>query len=183
MADDRWPSELEVRHGLSLVSLQARRGAAKALRARLTDVLDLDPPKGPRRVAAGHVACIGIGPSKWLVTREADEEGRLAAELAATLQGLAAVVDQSDAWLVARLAGPSARDALQKALPIDLHPRRFGPGDAACTVMARINVMLWQLDDRPAYEIATPRSYADSFVAALARSCAVGGLPSLPDRR
>jgi methylglutamate dehydrogenase subunit D len=48
-------------------------------------------------------------------------------------------------------------------LAIDLHPRAFATDFAAATSVAHIAVLLWQVDDRPTYEFAVPRSYALSF--------------------
>ncbi len=62
-----------------------------------------------------------------------------------------------------RIAGPKARDTLAKGLPIDLHQQVFQPGDTALTVVAHINVHIWQVDDAPTYDLAVFRSYAASF--------------------
>jgi sarcosine oxidase subunit gamma len=49
-------------------------------------------------------------------------------------------------------------------MPIDLHPRAFGPGRCAQTLLARANVIVHQVGDEPRY-----RLYArPSFVAYLA---------------
>ena len=120
-----------------------------------TTVFGFELPEAPKRVAAGNVAFVGTGPGKWLAISEHGAD--------LDLSGMAAVVDQSDAWGVMRVEGPAAREMLQQRLPIDLHPRDFGPGDAAATSLGHIGVLLWQLDDAPSYEIAAPRSYAGSF--------------------
>ena len=84
------------------------------------------------------------------------------AELAG-LAGSAVLIDQGHARAVLTLSGSEARDTLAKGFEIDLHPRAFRPGDAAVTVAAGIAAVLWQIDDRPTYGIAVPRSMADSF--------------------
>jgi sarcosine oxidase subunit gamma len=150
---------LRERTGLSLMSIQVRRGCIGELARLVRERFGVDLPSGPKRVVAGEVAFVGTGPGKWLAIAEHG------ADLA--FAGVAAVVDQSDAWGVVRVEGPAAREALQKLLPIDLHPRAFGPGDAAATSLGHIGVLLWQLDAAPCYEIAAPRSYAGSFCHAL----------------
>jgi sarcosine oxidase subunit gamma len=150
---------LRERTGLGLASIQARRGRAGELARLVRERFGVELPEGPRRVAAGEVAFVGTGPGKWLAILEPGADLDLA--------GVAAVVDQSDAYAVVRAEGPAAREALQKLLPIDLHPRAFGPGDAAATSLGHIGVLLWQLDAVPCYEIAAPRSYAGSFCHAL----------------
>ena len=84
-------------------------------------------------------------------------------QLRAELHGLASVSDQSDSHVLLRVAGVRARDALTKGIMIDLHPRAFGPGDAAATVFGHIPAHLWQLDAVPSYELAVSRSLAADF--------------------
>ena len=62
-----------------------------------------------------------------------------------------------------RLSGPCVRTVLAKGVPLDLHPRAFGPGYAAVTAVAGIGVHLWQLAGEPTYELAVPRGFAASF--------------------
>jgi heterotetrameric sarcosine oxidase gamma subunit len=96
--------------------------------------------------------------------------------LAEAFCGLAFIVDQSHARALLRVTGPRARDTLEKGLAIDLHPRAFATGFAAATSVAHIPVLLWQVDDRPTYEFAVPRSYALSFWHWLEASAVAYGL-------
>lgn len=167
---------LRERTGLAVRSVQARRGRAAELAGLVRDRFGLDLPQGPKRAASGGIAFLGVGPGKWLALHE---EG-LGLRLAETLAGLASAVDQSDAYAVVRVTGPHAREALQRALPIDLHPRAFGPGDVAVTSMAHIGVTLWLLDPAPTFELAAPRSYAGDFARTLLASTAAFGAEVLP---
>ncbi len=47
------------------------------------------------------------------------------------------------------LRGPRARELLEFGCPIDLHPRVFGPGRCAQTLLARANVLIWHVADEP----------------------------------
>jgi sarcosine oxidase subunit gamma len=105
---------------------------------------------------------------------------RFATDLSERLGHAASVSDQSDARAILRLSGPRARDALAKGLAVDLHPKAFGPGDAAQSVIALIGAHLWQIDDAPTYEIAVFRSYAGSFAEFIAASAAEYGIAVLP---
>ena len=62
-----------------------------------------------------------------------------------------------------RLSGDGARQLLQRGAAIDLHPSVFAAGGGAVTMIAHVGVIFWQVDDRPTYDIATFRSYADNF--------------------
>lgn len=115
----------------------------------------------------GDLAALWLGPDEWLIVgpREDATAGRepaLVGTLRAALAGQhAAVTDVSEARTIITLRGPRARDLLAKGTPIDLHPRVFGPSSCAQTALAAANVILRQLDDRPAYEIHVLKSFAD----------------------
>jgi sarcosine oxidase subunit gamma len=149
------------RDDLAMAKLIARKGRADDLAAAIRSRYALDLPATPKRVEQGGLAVIWSGPGQWLAVAE---DGRdLARELSETVGAFAAVSDQSDGLAVLRVSGPHARDALIKGVGLDLHPRAFGPGDAAVTMIAHIGAQLWQLDDRPSYEIAIYRSFAGSL--------------------
>jgi sarcosine oxidase subunit gamma len=76
---------------------------------------------------------------------------------------------------VLRLSGPRAGDVLAKGLPIDLHPRTFGPDSAATSTISLMGVQLWQVDDLPTYDIALFRSLSASFWRWLTASAAEFG--------
>ena len=72
----------------------------------------------------------------------------------------ASVVDLSDNFTTLRLSGAKARWVLSKGWPVDLHPRAFGPGRCAQSHLAHANIILWQSDDTPSYQIFVRRSFA-----------------------
>ena len=150
---------IEQRHGLGIAAVMARKGASHAA---IGAVLGADLPDRAGAAFAQDRATIGVGPGSWLAV-QADAPPDFANGLATQLIGLASVSDQSSGYRVLRLSGADARTLLQRGLAIDLHPQSFGPGSAATSVIAHIGVILWQVDDRPAYDIATFSSYAASF--------------------
>jgi len=161
------------RDDLALARVIARKGRADDLASIVRSRYGLDLPTMPKRVEQGGLALIWSGPGQWLAVAE---DGRdLAGELADAAGAFAAVSDQGDGLAVLRVAGPHARDALIKGVGLDLHPRAFGPGDAAVTVIAHIGAQLWQLDDGPTYEIAIYRSFAGSLWRWLEASAAEFG--------
>ena len=150
--------------GLSLASVIARKGKAAIVAAAAKAALGIDLPSTPRRVGTGKVAFLWAGLDQWLaVSREALNPGEFETQLANLFAGSASVSEQSDGRTVIRIAGPNARDALAKGLPIDLHPRAFRPGDTALTLAAHIGLQIWQIDENPTYEIAVFRGFAGSF--------------------
>ncbi|MGB6486624.1 MAG: sarcosine oxidase subunit gamma family protein, partial [Steroidobacteraceae bacterium] len=91
----------------------------------------------------------------------------------------ASVCDQSDAYVILRLAGPKVRDLLAKLIPVDTHPRAFQVGDVAQTICGYVNVTLWHLEDtaqrEPAFEIWAGRSLAVSLHQAICHGAAEFG--------
>src|SRR5215510_7104483 len=150
---------IELRGTGTLAIIATRQGQRRMLSEAALSRFAVDLPDLPRRVEGRDIAFIWTGPDQWLAQGPPGKASLLAQAFA----GLASVVDQSHARALLRITGPRARDALAKGLAIDLHPRAFATGFAAATSVARIAVLLWQVDDRPSYEFAVPRSYALSF--------------------
>ena len=154
---------LTLRTGLALASMVARKGRAHVLADRVRDVLGVDLPRTPHRVAEGPISIAWAGPGQWLVAMENAVGQALEPRLRHELEGTASIADQSDGRTVIRVGGSKVRDALAKGVPIDLHPRAFGPGETAVTIVAHIGVHFWQLDAAPTYEFVVFRSYAVAF--------------------
>lgn len=169
------------RTDLALASVIARRGAERALSAKVADTFALALPTTPHRSEAGGIAFIWAGPGQWLATCEGEAGHRFEARLRTTLAGLASVSDQSDGRAVLCIAGPCARDMFAKGLPVDLDPSVMQPGGALVSGLAHIGVHLWQLDALPTYECAVSRSYAHSFWHWLEASAAEFGLTVAPE--
>jgi sarcosine oxidase subunit gamma len=125
--------------------------------------LGLDLPQAPNSVArGGEIRALWLGPNEWLVVAPAGRETDLVRSLRTSLLGQhAAVTDVSEARTCILVAGPKARELLARGISLDLHPRVFGPGRCGQTGMAGANVILEQIDDHPAFEIAVLNSFAD----------------------
>jgi heterotetrameric sarcosine oxidase gamma subunit len=165
---------------LALATVIARKGQLAPLAQKVRILYDIALPTGPKRVTAGAIAVIGMGPGQWLAVEQASRDPQaFAAKLKNDLAGLASIADQSDARAVVRLSGPAARQVLAKGLPVDLHPSVFGPGDAALSQIALIGAHVWQLDETPTYEIAVFRSLAGSFADWLIASAAEFGIAAM----
>jgi len=124
--------------------------------------IGLDLPDGPAASGNGEELAIGTGPGTWLIVSEG-AGCRFAENLQDSLRGLASVSDQSSGYAVFRLSGSGARTILQRGAAIDLHPSSFGPGSAAVTVIAHIGLLIWQVNEQPAFDVAVFRSFSRSF--------------------
>lgn len=82
--------------------------------------------------------------------RPDDPDGALLARLDKNLGKLGATaVDLTGNRTVIELAGPDARDVLEKACLHDLHPRAFPPGRVVGTVMAHTQLFLEKTSGEP----------------------------------
>jgi sarcosine oxidase subunit gamma len=166
------------REELAVARIEARRGQTAELAELLRARWGVAPPNAPRRVSSGDMAIGGIGPNTWIAVRE--NAGNSFAESLQPLIGhCASVVDQSDAYLILRLAGPKVRASLAKLVPLDLHSRALQVGDVVQTVCGYVSVTLWRLEDGvqgdPVFEIWSGRSFAASLHEAIGHSAAEFG--------
>jgi sarcosine oxidase subunit gamma len=165
----------EVRE-VGLATVTARKGRRAVLVDAARAAFGIELPSLPRCVEGRDMAFIWAGPDQWLAYRRPAPAGGMEAALAGPFARFAAIVDQSHGRTLLRLTGPRVRDALAKGIAIDLHPREFKTGYAAVTAVAHIGVHFWQTDDRPTYDFAVPRGFAQSFWHWLEASAAELGL-------
>jgi sarcosine oxidase subunit gamma len=112
------------------------------------------PVEANTAVKTGKNAILWLGPDEWLVVTPADKQGGAEAALTGALEGQhVSIVDGTDARTTIRLHGDNARNVLMKGCPLDLHPRVFGPGQCAQSILAKADVLIHQLDDAPTYDI------------------------------
>jgi sarcosine oxidase subunit gamma len=120
------------------------------------------PVQANRFTVAGDRACLWLGPNEWLILGPDGQAADLIRELRAALAGQhAAVIDVSESRTTILVQGPSARDLLQKGIPLDLHPREFQSSHCAQSHIAGANITLRQLDDAPTYEVFVLNSFAE----------------------
>jgi sarcosine oxidase, subunit gamma len=148
----------------------AETGPARQIGLRLRPpfpayLAGLPVPLVPNRVAVmGAVRMLWLGPDEWLVTAEGDAPDLLPRLERAVARRRAAVTDLSASRAILEIAGSGARTLLAAGCGLDLHPRAFGPGHCAQTLLARVPVILDQLGpgdhDAPHYRVLVRRSYA-----------------------
>lgn len=113
----------------------------------VSKVLKSDLPACNRR--EGAVTWFGHG--TWLVAGDV------------TLDGIAAVTDQSDAWAVVCIAGAGVEDVLARLVPVDLRPHVFAENHVAKTMMGHMSVTITRIAG-DAFEIMAMRSMAATLV-------------------
>lgn len=127
-------------------------------------------PTEPNTVAvSGEIDVLWLGPDEWLVTAPADK-GDLADRLDAALAGQHhSVIDVSQGRIVLELEGTEATAVLAQGTSLDLRPRAFGPGRCGQAALARVPVVLQQIDATPRFRIFVRASFA-SYVTEWLRS-------------
>lgn len=139
-------------------------------------VLGLVPPAAPNTVSqTDEMAVLWLAPDEWLVVASGEAED-LPGKLEANLSGVfATVVDLSDNYVCIRIEGAQARRVLQKGWTLDLHPRAFGIGQCAQSMLAHAAVILRQISDEPGYELIVRPSFAKYTWEWLVDACAEYG--------
>jgi sarcosine oxidase subunit gamma len=118
-------------------------------------------PLTPNRVAAsGTLRVLWLGPDEWLVVAEGEAPDLLPRLERAVSGRRAALNDLSSSRIIIALRGAGGRDALAAGCGLDLHPRAFAPGQCAQTLVARVPVILDQIDAASHYRLLVRRSYA-----------------------
>lgn len=134
-----------------------------AFRSACRQVLGGDLPMAPNTVAETPAAVVcWLGPNEWLLLTDPDQQDSLAAQLHAELEGIhSALTDVTGGYTLIAVRGPHALDTLAKGCPLDLHPRAFGPGQCAQTLVAKSSAMLRVIEPGTAFEVWVRRSFAD----------------------
>lgn len=124
--------------------------ASPAFVDAVSTALGLELPTRVGLVArGGDLAVLTLGPDEWLLVRPAEADGEPIFRLRTALGRMhASLIDVSGNRTAIALGGPRAREVLEKGITLDLHPRAFGPGTCAQTLMARTPVLIEQTGDR-----------------------------------
>ena len=168
------PVTIRERNDLQFHTLSANAGKDAEVAEAVLVATGLTLPSGTQAASRDGLAFIGTAPGQWLVAVQGEGRAQFDA-LRTPLAEMATIVEQTDGKAVVEISGPHVRDTLAKGCMIDLHPRVFGPGDAATTPIALIDCQIWQIDAGPTYLLAVPSSYAGSFWSWLTSSAAEFG--------
>lgn len=145
---------------LAQLDLQLNPDGAAA--QRIASALGAPLPTDPNTaVQAGDLRVLWLGPQEWLLVGPDGSAPATADLLRAALEDEpGSVVDVSANRTTLDLSGPAARQVLEKGCTLDLHPRAFGPGHCAQTLLSKVNVILHQLDAEPTYRLLVRGSFA-----------------------
>jgi sarcosine oxidase subunit gamma len=119
-------------------------------------------PSQPNTVASHGATVLWLAPGEWAIAGLSVAE---AAARAARACGPALhdVADVSDGRVQFDVSGALARDLLSKGCSLDLHPRAFGPGACAQSLLAQVPVLITVVSAASAP--TTYRLWADASLA------------------
>ena len=138
-----------------VTALAPRAGQGKALAEAFRAAHGIAWPRPGR--ATGRAGCRGL----WFDHAHAMLMGP--APDAAALAGMAAMVDQSDAWAVVRLEGTAATDVLARLTPLDLRAGQFKRGHTARSELAHMPASITRIGAR-AFQVMVFRAMAETLV-------------------
>lgn len=147
---------------LAHVNLRADPSGPAA--GRLVRTLGAHLPIEPNTVAStDEYELLWLGPDEWLVVGSERAAGDTIARLAGAFEAEAAsIVDVSAQRTVIEVAGARSRDLLAKGCSLDLHPRAFGPGQCAQTLLARAGVIILpRVAAEPTYWVLVRATFAE----------------------
>ncbi|MEZ5444609.1 MAG: sarcosine oxidase subunit gamma family protein [Gammaproteobacteria bacterium] len=154
--------QIEEVPGLHYVNLRGDPAAPNVAGA-VSDVLKIELPQQPNTLGASETAKVfWLGPEEWLLVSLSQSAAEIVSGLRLSLGGVhSAVTDVTSGYTTIRLRGASGRDVLAKGCALDLHPRVFGDGQCAQTLIAKAPVLIEALPATQAYELIVRRSFAD----------------------
>lgn len=105
------------------------------------------PPANNTVSSAGARHLVWLGPDEALLLCEAGMERDLRRKISDDLAGQHfAATNVTDALCVLQVEGPDVRAVLAKGCALDLHPRKFTPGQCAQTMLAHAGVTMIATD-------------------------------------
>ncbi len=143
-AFERLPDTVRVAVEPFVAMVNVRLGARDA---ETSARLGVDLPTVPNTwVPTDAGFAVWLGPDEWLLTSTAEAPEELEERVrGAVLPCGGAATDVSAQRISLWLSGPRARDVLAKGCSIDLHPRVFGLGSSAQTMLGQAGVVLLSL--------------------------------------
>ena len=120
-------------------------------------------PIEPNTVSDGDgKQALWLCPDEWLIVTPKDEQAAVENALNEALDGvLRSVTDVTGGQTLISLSGENAREVLAKGCALDLHPRAFGEGRCAQTLVAGANVTLRWAGLEPSFDLIVRRSFAE----------------------
>jgi sarcosine oxidase subunit gamma len=155
-----------------------REPFADEVRRQFGIVLPRTPNTASRH---GASTALWLGPTSWLlVAGAAPPPSDFAARRDALNAAGGALFDLAASRVAWTVAGPQAATVLAKGCPLDFHPRAFGAGACAQSLLGHVNVLVYRPDTAPTFVVMVARSLARDTWRTLCVAAAQYGYDVLP---
>ena len=128
---------------------------------KISNKLNISLPTSPNTTANNEkITALWLSKKEWLIVNPSidTEEVRSLQNHISDIHALA--LDVSDRWTTINVSGKKAIDVLSKGTTIDLDNAVFGSGACAQTTLWTVNVIIYQIDEKPTFDI-----FVDSTMA------------------
>ena len=128
---------------------------------KISNKLNISLPTSPNTTANNEkITALWLSKKEWLIVNPSidTEEVRSLQNHISDIHALA--LDVSDRWTAINVSGKKAIDVLSKGTAIDLDNSVFGSGACAQTTLWTVNVIIYQIDEKPTFDI-----FVDSTMA------------------
>ena len=128
---------------------------------KISNKLNISLPTSPNTTANNEkITALWLSKKEWLIVNPSidTEEVRSLQNHISDIHALA--LDVSDRWTTINVSGKKAIDVLSKGTTIDLDNSVFGSGACAQTTLWTVNVIIYQIDEKPTFDI-----FVDSTMA------------------
>jgi len=123
---------------------------------RVAAVLGVELPTANRVSEATGRRLLWLGPDEWLVVAADTDPQALVTTLSEAIGVDGCVVDLSANRTGLELTGLKAHDVLATCCSLDFHPRVFGPGQCAQTLIQKAGVLIDQRSDNTYLVLVRP---------------------------
>jgi sarcosine oxidase, subunit gamma len=132
---------------------------AAAASRTLASSLPLEPMTSARD---GDRTLLWLGPRTWLYVSNAPSRQDAFDTTRREINAAGgALFDVSASYVAWQVCGAPAACVLNRACPLDLHPRAFAPGRCAQSVLRHINALFYRPDEESSFIVMVARSFAD----------------------
>jgi sarcosine oxidase subunit gamma len=151
-------------HDLDLCALAIPHKGASKLKAAIKAGFDLSMPTPVKSTADAKTRLLMTQPDQIFAMTPRSKHAETSVHKA--IGDTAYITDQTDAWVVLELSGPTSRTALERICQLDLHPEAFKQNQVARTTMEHMGSMIIRTD-KDTFLLMSGSSSAASFLHAV----------------
>lgn len=134
------------------------RGFDAAVLDAVSEVIGVALPVRPNMASGRSPRVLCLAPNEWMIAGFAGEADTVLE--AASGADVAHLAQVGEGVVTYEVAGPAARNLLAKGCTLDFHPRVFGSGQCAQSLLAQVGVVIDRAPDGEDFVVYASASYA-----------------------